>query len=109
MLSRYKLDNKGQHLAEMAILLALVAAVFIGMQFYLQRSMQGRYKAGVDFVLHDKIGLTKLQYEPYYRESKTTETSNKILEKKLGKNYETQDTSTDTKGQVRIDGTKYAD
>jgi hypothetical protein len=103
-------NTRGQNLTEVAILLALVAAVFTGMQIYLQRSMQARYKAGVDFVLRDKIGLTKRQYDPYYRTSEMAEYYyKKDFEKKKNKTYETREIVKNTTGEVVISSTKDAD
>lgn len=58
--------NKAQGLAELAVLLGLVMAALIGMQVYVKRGLQARYKAIVD-AAGDAYGLH--QYEPYYASS----------------------------------------
>jgi hypothetical protein len=45
-MKKYRL--KGQSLLEYTVLLACVAAAFIGMQHYIKRSVQGRVKQGAD-------------------------------------------------------------
>lgn len=60
-------------MAELAVLLGLVAAAIIGMQAYVKRAMQARYKAIVD-ASGDFYGLH--QYEPYYNSSSMTAKQN---------------------------------
>ena len=73
---RQKTINRGQSLGELAILLAVIIAAIIGMQAYLKRGLQARYKSIVDasadaFTHTGKDGaITALrQYEPYYASS----------------------------------------
>ena len=65
------LRPKGQHLVELALCLAVVTAVFLSMQLYVQRSLQAKYKSGADYLFHD-INQPAAQYEPYYVTSNTT-------------------------------------
>ena len=73
--------TRGQSLTEYAILLSVVAAVFIGMQLYVKRGLQGRIKGVVDTsdggLLN--LGITRnqmpLQYEPYYLAAGNTNTT----------------------------------
>jgi len=80
--------NSAQSLTELAIMFVVIVAAFGGMQLYLQRSYQARYKNGADYLFlqieaeaNDRKArgektdhLTKLnrQYTPYYRESAIT-------------------------------------
>lgn len=59
-------NRKAQSLGEMAILVSLVTAAVFGMQAYVKRGLQARYKTVVDAV-GDVYGLH--QYEPYYASS----------------------------------------
>jgi len=79
---RQKTINRGQSLGELAILLALIAAVLIGMQAYLKRGLQARYKAVVDSAADafthtgsDGVITSLRQYEPYYASSVFTATA----------------------------------
>ena len=73
--------TRGQSLTEYAILLSVVAAVFIGMQLYVKRGLQGRIKGVVDLSDGGLLnqGFTRanlpLQYEPYYSPNGTTNTT----------------------------------
>ena len=67
------LKHRGQHLAELALCLAVVTAVFMGMQLYVKRSLQARLKAGADYIFHD-LAQEPLQYDPYYATSNLTTT-----------------------------------
>ncbi|MFA5350130.1 MAG: hypothetical protein WC357_02215 [Candidatus Omnitrophota bacterium] len=62
-------------------------AVIITMRFYIQRSLQAKYKAGADYLISEikntavdqgnaNISSIKQQYDPYYRESNISETKN---------------------------------
>ena len=76
---RLSSKNKAQSLGEMAVLLALTVAVIVGMQVYIKRGLQARYKAIVD-ASGDAFSYTgtagKRQYEPYYNSSVFTATAN---------------------------------
>jgi Flp pilus assembly pilin Flp len=80
MLRLFK-NKKAQNTAEYAILIGLVIAVVIGLQTYVKRGVQGRFKAEVDDMatgtanLSSDSGNATRQYEPYYLSSNyTTET-----------------------------------
>lgn len=53
----------GQHLAEYALLIAVVATTLAAMQTYVRRGVQGRLRTAAD------IGRVAPQYEPYYAQS----------------------------------------
>ena len=61
--------KKAQSLAEYAILVFLVIAAVVGMQVYLKRGLQARFKTFVDGA-GNYVGLR--QYEPYYIDSNIT-------------------------------------
>lgn len=74
--------SKGQSTAEYAIVLSIVLAAVIGMQTYMKRGLQGRYKSVTDAMTSTPaaspdgtitVSTGPTQYEPYYaRESMTT-------------------------------------
>ncbi len=73
----------GQVLLEYAIIAVLVVSAIIGIQLYLQRALQGRYKGATDYavgVISAAQGLdAPLQYDPYYHTSDfTTERDSEI-------------------------------
>lgn len=75
-----KLIPLGQNLMEAAICLSIIVVAFLAMRVYMQRSLQARYKGGVDFVfskIREGTGVTdiKTQYEPYDKPSSHTEES----------------------------------
>jgi len=55
----------GQSTAEYAILVGIVIAAAVGMQLYVKRGMQSKFKGAVDGMILSSGG-TVLQYEPYY-------------------------------------------
>lgn len=66
---KMRIKSKAQSLTEYTICLTIVLMAFFGMQFYVKRGLQARYKDVVD-------NTTKIvsaqkqqkQYEPHYRE-----------------------------------------
>lgn len=69
--------NKAQSLAEYAVLVALIVAALAGIQVYLKRGLQARYKTLVDgaaIVINSTTGerTGTRQYEPYYAQSEQT-------------------------------------
>lgn len=76
------INRPGQSLGELAILLALVVAAVIGMQAYLKRGLQARYKSiadaagsAFDHTGSDGVFTSLRQYEPYYSSSVSTATA----------------------------------
>lgn len=77
--ARTHFNISGQHLTELALVFAVVTATLVGMRLYLQRSLQARYKSGVNYMfsrIEDEaahagkphlFGLSR-QYEPSYHE-----------------------------------------
>ncbi|MCX5703999.1 MAG: hypothetical protein NT066_05890 [Candidatus Omnitrophica bacterium] len=75
------LKSKGQHLAELALCLAVVIGVLLSMQRYVQRSLQAKYKSGADYLFRDikqagagHLANPRQQYDPYYASSNMTQT-----------------------------------
>ena len=68
--------SKAQSLAEYAVLVALIVAALAGINVYLKRGLQARYKTLVDAAAivtkstGEKVGIS--QYEPYYAQSEQT-------------------------------------
>lgn len=73
-----KLKTQGQYLTEYAVVLTVSIAAIVGVQIYVQRSLQARFKQGVDYSLSQgtQTNLSIRQYEPYYAGSEMTETRN---------------------------------
>ena len=77
---RAKEGSGGQVLLEYAIIAVLVVSAIIGIQLYLQRALQGRYKAASDYalmVIDYELGVISTaqnlyQYDPYYHISDFT-------------------------------------
>jgi len=81
------LNRKGQNVLEYSILIALVVGAAIAMQTYVKRGLQGRVRNAVDHVgVVGDVGGAPLvlsgdQYEPYYAESHSDQTSNSQVNK----------------------------
>jgi hypothetical protein len=63
---------KAQSLAEVSILLMLTVAFIVGMQVYVKRSIQARYKGSIDVAVDLVTSLAESslkQYEPYYQDT----------------------------------------
>lgn len=62
--------QKGQNVAEYAILIALVVGAVLAMQTFVKRSLQARTRDGVEWLVEETqyLGDTG-QYEPYFFES----------------------------------------
>ena len=58
--------NKAQTLAEYALLITIIVAAIAGMQIYVKRGLQAKYKSFVDGT-GNMVGIK--QYEPYYNQS----------------------------------------
>ena len=74
--ARLRQGSGGQVLLEYAIIAVLVVSAIIGIQLYLQRALQGRYKGATDYalgIISTAQGLySPLQYDPYYHISDFT-------------------------------------
>lgn len=83
--------NRAQSVAEYGICLVLVLAALLGMQIYVKRGLEGRYKQAVDHAT--KQANAQKQYEPYYAQDEFTvlqsKRVNEVLEENgwVGKNY----------------------
>ena len=77
-------QERGQSILEYAVLISIVIAAAIGMQTYVKRGLQGRYKAVTDNLVIGANGGSAAvanlggprQYEPYYAESSFRTTTN---------------------------------
>ena len=72
---------KTQSLAEASVLLTLAVAVVLGMQVYIKRSLQARYKSSVDTAVNMASSVVGVsledslkQYEPYYQKMTSNST-----------------------------------
>ena len=69
-------NKKGQSVAELGILLAIVSMALLGMQVYVKRGIQGKLKEAVICARRDGLAQGQyIQYEPYYLSSSITSTS----------------------------------
>ena len=78
--------RKGQVAAEYAILIAVAIAAFVGMQLYVKRGVQSKFKGVVDQLNFDSspTGEAVLQYEPYYTAAGTSTTTFDTTQKDTG-------------------------
>ncbi len=60
-------DRKGQSTGEYALVFAIILGAIVAMQTYVKRGIQGRVKAGTDYMASQtpEVG-TLTQYDPYY-------------------------------------------
>lgn len=75
--------SRAQSVAEYSVCLALVLAALLGMQIYVKRGLQGRYKELVDHAAKQAASAAQLttnptQYEPYYVQDQFTVSQSKI-------------------------------
>ena len=70
---RRLLNRKGQSTGEYALVFAIILGAIIAMQTYVKRAIQGRVKAGADFMARETadVGMGEglgaaTQYDPYY-------------------------------------------
>jgi hypothetical protein len=65
-----KFKRQGQSLTELALVIVVVTTAILGMQIYVRRGLQARYKAGMDYffsrVSAAKGSNIERQYEPNY-------------------------------------------
>jgi len=62
-------SRRAQHIAEFTIVAAMVILAVSGMNLYVKRGLQGRYKQIADSVYTHSDGFSRAeggQYEPYY-------------------------------------------
>lgn len=50
---------RGQNLVDLALIIAVVGLVFIGMQVYIKRSIQGKVKDLTDYIVSDQQSTDK--------------------------------------------------
>ena len=79
-----------QSVAEYAILLALAVSIFVGMQTYVKRGLQGRLRDASGFLvtsINKELGTSQgPQYEPEYRGKSTSDNvSNSIVNEAIFK------------------------
>lgn len=76
--------NKGQNVAEYAILIALVVGAVIAMQKFAQRGLQARMRDATKYMVDNTSTLgNTAQYEAYYQDS-AYDTSKTDAESKAG-------------------------
>lgn len=100
--------NKGQNVAEYAILIALVVGAVIAMQKFAQRGLQARMRDATKYMV-DKTNFTggtytTGQYEPYYQDS-NFETTRVEEERKYGLGNQeglTSNSDSDRAGYQRV-------
>lgn len=80
---RHSRKSKGQSTAEYAVVIAIVLGAVIGMQTFVKRGLQARYKVASDTLaaVNGTFGGFNYngnlqQYEPYYAEQNLKQTSN---------------------------------
>lgn len=66
--------SRGQVFLEYAVIIGVVVAALVGMQLYLRRMLQGRYKSVTDQAVHhiaqsNGLAWYPVQYDPYYNQS----------------------------------------
>jgi len=91
MMRFFKKKNRGQNVAEYAILIALVVGAIIAMQKFAQRGLQGRVRDATKYMVDNtnfgrqmgQTGFNTAQYEPYYQDS-SYNTAKDETEKKGG-------------------------
>lgn len=82
-------------MAEYSVCLALVLAALLGMQIYVKRGLQGRYKEVVDHAAKQAANAAQFttspkQYEPYYIQDQFNVSQSKITNERIS--YEGQAT-----------------
>jgi len=98
--------SRAQSVAEYSVCLALVLAAVLGMQLYVKRGLQGRYKELVDHAAKQASSVAQLttnpkQYEPYYVQDQFTVSQSKITNEST--NYEGQTTRDFLEDKVAIE------
>ncbi len=81
--------RRAQSVAEYSVCLALVLAALLGMQVYVKRGLQGRYKEAVDHAAKQaasaaQLAISPKQYEPYYVSDKFKVRQSKITNESTG-------------------------
>ena len=82
LLNMSKSRGLGQSLTELAICVIVISSAFIAMQLYVQRSIQARYKGGVDYCLSSiqaQDSSLRKQYDPYYETASYKESKNSTM------------------------------
>jgi hypothetical protein len=81
----------GQSLVELAVCLTVVTIAIVGMQLYVRRNLQAKYKQGADYLfsqIREAGGAANAaqlsgaihQYEPYYAESEFVVAKNAVTD-----------------------------
>lgn len=99
MASKCFRTKKAQSAAEYSVCLALILAAFLGMQLYVKRGLQGKYKEAIDHAA--KQSASPKQYEPYYEKSKLDISQSRIINEDI--KYEGQITRTIIEDKVAVE------
>jgi hypothetical protein len=63
-------NRKGQSTGEYALVFAIILGAIVAMQTYVKRGIQGRVKAGTDYMARETMDIGPVtQFDPYYYES----------------------------------------
>ncbi|MBN3038970.1 MAG: hypothetical protein JW869_06115 [Candidatus Omnitrophica bacterium] len=66
-------NRRAQSTGEYALVFAIILGAIVAMQTYVKRGVQGRVKAGTDYMARETTTLGDVtQYDPYYYESDYT-------------------------------------
>jgi Flp pilus assembly pilin Flp len=101
----------GQNILEVALLLTLITAAMTAIHLYVKRSLQARYKGGIDSVFSEidrgGVSVDSRQYVPYYLQ-RYTNAAEAIYEKVEGFPHSSIRMNTTTSGNETIDSIIYA-
>jgi len=100
--------RRAQSVAEYSVCLALVLAALLGMQIYVKRGLQGRYKELVDHAVNRAASAAQLptspkQYEPYYVQDKFKVGQSQVKDETIG--YQGQTTRNFIEDSTTVKGT----
>lgn len=66
-------NKRAQSTGEYALVFAIILGAIVAMQTYVKRGIQGRVKAGTDYMVRETLGIGPVtQFDPYYYESDYT-------------------------------------
>lgn len=102
----------GQNILEVALLLTLITAAMAAIHLYLKRSLQARYRGGVDHVFSEiergGVSVDSSQYVPYYLQ-RYSNGAEAIYEEVKGYPHSSTKMGTASSGNETVDSIIFAD
>jgi|YelNatPaOPRAMG01_1025707.scaffolds.fasta_scaffold01543_18 Flp pilus assembly pilin Flp len=102
MQNKIKKNNWGQSILEYGVILGIVSLAFLMMQVYMKRGIQATVKRTTDYVLGPQEHNTRSTKEARSVYESTSESEQRIVQRKTGRGYRKEFNITTTNNAITI-------